>query len=115
MASFCFRVAHIAKHSGMKGVVIYLKACQVLLQQSVGGFVVLDLSELNVRPKRTKKGIPRIIPAHVRKLILVDRHIPSIRLWMTLFGLFRILEFPGRLKLSTITDAGVDLSKILPK
>ena len=77
--------------------------------------MVVDLSELNVRPKRTNKGIPRIIPAHVRKLILVDRHIPSIRLWMTLFGLFRILEFPGKLKLSTITDAGVDLSKILPK
>ena len=115
VASFCFYVGKIARNSGMKGIVIYLKACQVLLQQSIGGHVVLDLTELNVRPKRTNRGIPRIIPAHVRQMILVDRHIPSIRLWMTLFGLFRILEFPGRLKLSTITDAGVDLRKILPK
>jgi len=99
----------------VKGAVLYLKACQVLLQQSIGGYVVIDIGELNVRPKRTRSGIPRIIPAHVRSLILKERHIPSIRLWMTLFGLFRILEFPGKLKLTTITDAGVDLVKILPK
>lgn len=115
VASFIFYVGKLYKHNGMHGTVIYLKACQVLLQQSIAGYVVADLTELKVRPKRTKRGIPIIIPAQVRKLILRDRHIPSIKLWMTLFGLFRILEFVGFLKLGTITDAGVDLRKILPK
>jgi hypothetical protein len=115
VASFTFFVADRVKYSGMRGAVLYLKACQVLLQQSVGGYRVLDISELNVRPKRTNSGLPRIIPSHVRKLILVDRHIPSIKLWMTLFGLFRILEFPGKLKLSTITQSGVNLERFSPK
>lgn len=103
---FVFSIAKIYKHSKLKGVVIYLKACQVLLQQSVGGFRVSDLSELKVRPKRTRSGLPRIIPAGARRLIVRDRHIPTIRLWMTLFGLFRILEFKGKLSFSTITDPG---------
>jgi len=77
---FVFSIAKIYKHSKLKGVVIYLKACQVLLQQSVGGFRVSDLSELKVRPKRTRSGLPRIIPAGARRLIIRDRHIPTIRL-----------------------------------
>jgi hypothetical protein len=33
-----------------------------------------------------------------------------IRLWLTLFGLYRVIEFPGALKLKTITQPGVDLT-----
>jgi hypothetical protein len=33
---------------------------------------------------------------------------------MTLFGLYRILEFKGKLSLDTITDKGPNLSKFLP-
>jgi hypothetical protein len=111
-AGYCFK---IGRHMGLKGLVIKLKASQVLLQQSVGGNVVLDITELKMRVRRTKKGIPRIIPGPVRRRILLDRDLRAIRLWMTLFGLFRILEFPGRLSLNTITDPGRDLSHFLPK
>jgi hypothetical protein len=33
---------------------------------------------------------------------------------MTLFGLYRVLEFKGKLSLDTITQPGVDLSSFLP-
>lgn len=81
VARFVFISANIARHSGMKGLVLYLKASQVLLQQAVGGYRVVDLADLKVRPKRNKSGLPtRMIPAGVRTQITRDRHIPSIRL-----------------------------------
>lgn len=80
VAGFVFFISRMAKHSGLKGVVIYLKASQVLLQQCVGGFRVIDLSELKVRPARNRAGVPLIIPAGVRVLISRDRDIPTIKL-----------------------------------
>jgi hypothetical protein len=96
----------MAQHRGLKGLVIYLKASQVLLQQSVGKFRVRDISELKVRPKRNRAGVPLIIPAYTRQLISQKRDIDAIRLWMTLLGLYRVLEFKGKLSLNTITDKG---------
>lgn len=100
---------------GTKGTVIYLKACQVLLQQSIGKYRVNNLDELKVRPRRTKSGIPKVIPSGARRLIYRDHDISTIRLWMTLFGLYRILEFKAKLSLNTITDPGLDLTSFLPK
>jgi hypothetical protein len=77
---FSFRCYRIAKHSGLKGLVLYLKASQVLLQQVVAGYKVVDLAELKVRPSRNRAGVPLIIPAGVRVLISRDRDIPSIKL-----------------------------------
>jgi hypothetical protein len=103
IAHFCFKVHHLLKHSGAKGTVLYLKASQVLLQQGVGRHRVHDLAELKVRPKRTRAGLPRIIPAGARKLIR-EGDLDSIRLWMTLLGFFRIMDFKGKLSFSTIVD-----------
>jgi len=94
----------MARHRGLKGLVLYLKASQVLLQQSVAKFRVSDLRELKSRPKRNRQGIPLIIPACSRRLISRDRDIPTIKLWMTLLGLYRIIEFKGKLSLDTILD-----------
>lgn len=80
VAVFSFLVHRLVKHSGFKGAVLYLKACQVLLQQVVGGFRVSNIDDLKVRPKRNKAGLPLVIPAGVRVLISKDRHIPTIRL-----------------------------------
>lgn len=112
---FSFRCYRIAKHNGLKGLVIYLKACQVILQQCVAGYRVVDLGELKSRPARNRAGVPLIIPAGVRVLISRDRDVPSIKLWMTLFGFYRILDFKGTLSLKTITDNGPDLSSFLPE
>lgn len=77
---FCFLLNKLVRGQGMKGAVLYLKACQVLLQQAVGGYRVSDLSDLKMRPKRTRSGIPQVIPAGVRVRIQRDRHIPTIKL-----------------------------------
>ena len=77
---FVYFIAKMYRHSKLKGVVIYLKACQVLLQQSVGKFRVSDLSELKVRPKRTRSGLPLVIPAGARRMISRDCDIPTIKL-----------------------------------
>lgn len=113
VAGFVFFCKRIASHSGVKGLVIYLKACQVLLQQSVGGYRVVDIGELKVRPSRNRAGVPLIIPAGVRVRISRDRNISDIKMWMTLLGLYRILEFPGKLSLETITDKGPNIKPFL--
>ena len=64
---------------GEKGTTLYLKSCQVLLQQSIAGYKVSDITELKSRVSRTKAGLPRIIPSEVRKRIR-NGDIQSIRL-----------------------------------
>jgi hypothetical protein len=36
--------------------------------------------------------------------------VAVIRFWLSLFGLYRVIEFPGALKLATITKPGVDIT-----
>jgi len=89
--------------AGVVFVVKYLKAAQVLLMQSVGSHRILDSAQLGVRVKRSRRGIPLVIPAAHRQRIR-DGDVVVIRAWLTLFGMYRILYFPGSLKTSTITD-----------
>jgi len=107
---FVSRLRTLYRTQGEKGTTLYLKSCQVLLQQSIAGYKVHDISELKVRVRRTKSGLPQIIPAGVRDRIRKG-DVQSIKLWMTLFGWYRICQFKGELKLSTITDPGKPISK----
>lgn len=60
------------------------------------------------RIRRSRQGLPVCIPVqHRRDILKGDRKI--ISLWMSLFALYRVLECPGKVKLSTITDPGVSL------
>lgn len=98
------RKAHkIYRHNGYAGLTLYLKACQVLLQQSVGKYKVKDLTELKCRPRRSRYGSPLLIHRSSRALIHKGYSKRQIALWMTLFGVYRVLQFKGQLKLSTIT------------
>jgi len=98
------------KHGGIKFLVIYLKACSSMLQQVIGGQRLHDLTPFGARVGRTHSGLPSIIPALHRARIR-SGETWAIRFWATLFGLYRILEFPGKVKLSTITDPSrMDLS-----
>jgi hypothetical protein len=97
-------VHRLWQKSGMRFVVIYLKACFVVLQQSVGGQRLSDTGPFGARVSRSRSGgLPRLIPSLHRKRIR-GGDILVIRLWLSLFSLYRILEIPGKLKLSTITD-----------
>lgn len=91
------------KHGGIKFLVIYLKACSSMLQQVIGGQRLYDLKPFGARVGRTHNGFPSIIPA-IHRCSIRNGDIWTIRFWATLFGLYRVLEFPGKVKLQTITD-----------
>lgn len=108
IASFAFWFNRLRLGRGIKGVVLHMKTAQVLLMQSIGGDRVDDLTALKVRVNRSRSGLPRIIPVpHRRRIMAGDRTV--IRFWNTLFGVYRILEFPGALKTNTITDAATSV------
>jgi len=114
IAIFTFWFTRLREGRGIKGVVLHMKTSQVLLMQAIGGDRVKNLSELKVRVKRSRQGLPLIIPVlHRRRIMAGDRNI--IRLWNTLFSIYRVLEFPGVLKVDTITAAASSvLTRRLP-
>jgi len=88
---------------GKPGVVKYTKACSIMLQQSLGGYVIPDIGELGIRVRRTNSGLPKVIPSIYRKAIRNgDPYV--IRLWTTLFSIYRNIDYKGVISFKTITD-----------
>lgn len=107
-------IAHLAKSleriyskSGNKGLCLYLKTCSVLLMQSVPNSGIRSSSReiSKVAVATTRRGIPRIIPRDHRSRI-ASGDGRYYRLWLTLFGLYRVLAFPGKLTVQTIVTPG---------
>jgi len=94
---------------GDKGLAVFLKSCAVSLQQASSGYIIEDLTQIGPRVSRTKGGgLPRIIPTHHR-LIIKNRqpgYLILIRFYLSVFYLYRVIEFLGPLKLKTITAPG---------
>lgn len=104
LITYLANVNRLWKRSGMRFVVIYLKACHTILQQSIGGQRLSDTGPFGARVSRTRAGgLPRMIPSLHRQRIR-NGELLVIRLWLSLFSLYRILDIPGKIKLSTITD-----------
>jgi len=102
--SYLSNVNRLYKHGGLRFVVVTLKAASTMLQQSVAGQRLSDLTPLGVRLSRSRgTGIPKLIPALHRARIRKGE-IWVIRFWMTLFGLYRVIPVDGILKLKTIID-----------
>jgi hypothetical protein len=97
------------KKMGPRGTAIYLKTCYVLLEHVAGGMRDRSPFDLGANVKRTRRGVPRILPPQHRSLVL-QGDVGVIRLWLTLFSLYRVLEFKGTLKLKTITAPGSEIS-----
>lgn len=101
----------IARKSGVRGLVLYLKTAHVCLMQSLPGselrFSSRDIGKVAVA--RSRDGLPRIIPRGSRALIRKG-HKGAIRLWMTLLSVYRALPMKGKAKWDTITAPGVNLS-----
>jgi len=90
------------KAQGGKGLVKYTKVCSIITQQAAGGQRIEDLSSIGPRVARTLGGLPRIInKAHRASIRKGDANV--IRLYLTLFGIYRVIEFPGKVKLASIT------------
>jgi hypothetical protein len=106
--------ARLARHRGSKGVVSYLKVCNVLVLHGLPGSKMKSGSREigKVAVSVSSDGLPRCIPKRHRALIR-NGDILVTRLWLTLFGLYRIIPYKGYLKVSTITDPGVAIPRIL--
>jgi hypothetical protein len=97
---------------GPKGTVKYLKACYVLLMQGVGGMKIRSTQSLGIAVSRSSDGLPRIIPRLQRQLIR-GGNAKAIRIWLSFFSLYRVIEFDSKASLSTITAPGKVISSSL--
>jgi len=100
---FAFEVYRLAQTMGRTGLVLYLKASQVLLMQAVARYRIPDTSSLKMRVRRSRQGLPSIIPLLHRRRIMAGE-IRIIKLWMSFFALYRVLACTPNFSLSTISD-----------
>lgn len=91
------------KHRGKRGLTIYLKAAHIYLMQARADMKISDSGVHGARVSRTRGGIPRCIPVVMRNAIRFG-DVNTLRAWLTLLSLYRVIEYTGVLKISTITD-----------
>jgi hypothetical protein len=103
MVSLLRKLNWLYRTQGAKGATLYLKSCAVMLQQAMGGFVVRDLGKLGPRVSRTNQGMPRVIPRVHRELIR-NSDILLVRLYLSVFNIYRVLKFKGKVDTSSITQ-----------
>jgi hypothetical protein len=94
------------RRHGTTYVVKYLKASQLAVQRYLAGTPLQSFRELEPElplPRLSSRGLPTIILS--RDLALIgNKGQAAIRFWLSLFSLYRIIEIPSKVKLSTITD-----------
>jgi len=111
-AIFAFRVGQLMKAQGAPGTVKYLKASHVLLMQASAGMRLDGTWALGANVSRTLSGYPRIVCASSRAAIKGgDARV--LKLWLTLLSLYRVIEFPGVMKLDTIILPGIPIGHLL--
>jgi len=108
---FLRKLSHYYIHNGRKGACLILKVYAVTLQQSIGGHVVEDLGLLKFRVKRTRRGMPRVIPIIHRNMIR-SGDTKIIRFWLSLFNLYRLVTFKGDYTVKSITKSIVESAKV---
>jgi len=112
VAYFAKWVGTIVSTQGVNGLVKHLKTAHIMLMQGVPG------SKLRVTSRDIGKtavaagggGLPRVIPAYARNYIRRG-DVSTLRFWLTMLGMYRIVVCKGQLKLGTITNPGVPLSR----
>lgn len=111
LAQFAKACVSIGKASGSRGLVLYLKVCNVALMQSLpGGQLSFHSRKIGkVAVARSRDGLPRIMPAFVRTQIRSGNR-ETIRLWLTFFGMYRVMPCKGRPNFGSIVGLGPQLS-----
>jgi len=100
------------RHEGMPGVIVKTKTWYVLTMQATAGMKIPSAQALGPSVARTRSGLPRVIPRVIRDRIRRgDKFL--LRIWVSWFSIYRVLDMPGKLKLATITDPGVVISASL--
>ena len=107
LAQFAKACVSIGKSQGRKGLVMYLKVCNVCLMQALpGGLLSFHSRKIGkVAVARSRDGLPRIMPEFVRKQIRLGNK-ETIQLWLTFFGMYRVIPCKGRPNFSTILGPG---------
>lgn len=102
-----FRRLHLLRRrNGISYLARYLKACHIYVMQYVACTKKLDSIHSHtygITVGLTASGIPSILPVYLRSR-LRSRNINDIRMILTIFNLYRVLPYPGRVKIETITD-----------
>nr|WAY16630.1 putative RNA-dependent RNA polymerase [Binucleate Rhizoctonia mitovirus 17] len=105
--AFLVHIQNMNRHHGDAYVVKYLKSSQLAIQKAIAGTPVKSLNQIDpslAYPGLATSGLPKFIPIRDRKLILKNHSSSVIRWWLTLFSVYRVIQIPAQLKLSTITD-----------
>jgi hypothetical protein len=106
MYTFFHHLLHLRKRHGSVYVVQYLKLSQLAIQKCIAGEKISSMRELDSSislPRLSNSGLPVIISLSDRRAIM-NKTVPVIRFWLTLFSIYRIVKIPGNVKLQTITD-----------
>lgn len=98
-------VLKLWRQHGSAFTIKWLKACSVALQRKIGDNPMRSLRAIDkdLPLPRLTNGVPRFINPLDRGLIR-NGHLGTIRFYLGLLNLYRVLEAPGVLKLSTITE-----------
>jgi len=84
----------------------YLKACQLAIQKKLAGQPLRSLREIEPDynfPRLSKSGLPSVIKLTDRSSIC-NTSYGIIRMYLSLFSLYRVIKLPCEPKISTITD-----------
>jgi len=107
------RIIYLQEHNGPKKTVAYLKECLRLLQHFMAGSPTSTPQKDGEVRVKSRRGLPTIIPGSLR--LLIEAKEPNvIRVISTILSIFRIIKYPGQLKLQTITDPFKGMSSTLP-
>lgn len=102
----------VKRHQGYKGLAIVLKVANVALMRFGGGQPLPNSFALGpVRVSFSGRGLPTFLPRQARKE-LRRGNARVLRFYLTLTSLYRVLDYKGRLKLSTITNPGKEFDVI---
>jgi len=76
-----------------------------MLMQSQAGMVIQNPRTLGAAVARNRSGVPLLIPSlHRARIRGGDRKL--LQVWVSLLSLYRVVDFPGVLKLETIVGEG---------
>lgn len=98
------RIEQLQKLNGKRFTVEYLKEAHRLCQHAIAGRPTVCPSHKDGAPRvGSRRGFPLIIPGPLRLLMEAGDKM-TIRAVLTVLTVFRIIKYPGTLKLATITD-----------
>jgi hypothetical protein len=105
-------VMRIKHNQGSKGLAIFLKANMLIIQRVLAGSKLVNSRDAGVATSVTNRGVPRWIPVlHRKRLLRGDRTVISF--YLGLLTLYRVIDYRGKLSLSTVTDPGKDIDSAL--